>query len=265
MRSHDDSSPGVAPGRGAGKAPRVHRYEVPVTGLDPALSGLKIVQLSDLHVGMLTPHAFIRGAVERARAEQPDLVVMTGDYVCYSPKYVPMLGEVVAGFEVPTVCVLGNHDYWTDGQGVQKTLAKNGYDVLRNQHTRLTVKGAPLTVVGVDDAVTRQSDVERAFLGLKPPAETGEARLVLTHVPSTFPQIAAYGPSLALAGHTHGGHVHIPGVTDRVFKRLGSPYLKGFYRKDDSLLYVNSGIGSSSVPIRAGAPSEIAVFTLRPA
>ena len=79
---------------------------MPISGLDPALDGLRIAHLSDLHVGSLTPHRFIRAAVEMAQAEQPDLVAMTGDYVCYSPRFVPQLGELTQGFTVPTICVI---------------------------------------------------------------------------------------------------------------------------------------------------------------
>lgn len=243
------------------KRPRLHRYNVPVYGLDPAHDGLKIAHLSDLHVGILTSHRFIRAAVEMAQAENPDLVVMTGDYVCYSQRFVGKFGEIVGGFNVPTLCVLGNHDYWTDAHGVMDALTHHQYTVLRNQHTRFMVRNSPLTVVGIDDAVTGQADVARAFRGV----HSGDSRLVLSHVPSMFDPAAARGPALVVAGHTHGGHVQIPQLTERLFRKLGNPYLKGFYRTADSLLYVNCGIGSSSVPIRAGAPSEVAIFTLRAA
>lgn len=249
------------------RAPRVHRYTVPVPGLDPAHDGLVIGHLSDLHVGSLTAHTFIRRAVELIQEEQPDLVLMTGDYVCYSPKFVPRLGEIVSGLTAPTVCVLGNHDYWTDGHGVTRQLTHLHYDVLRNQSTELMIRGAPLTIVGIDDAVTRQSDVARAFRGARPShlIEEGRvgSRIVLTHVPSLVEPAAELGPALVLSGHTHGGHVQIPGLTNRLFKKLGMPYVKGFYRVGDSLLYVNCGVGSSSIPIRAGAPAEVALLTLR--
>lgn len=242
-----------------GIRPILNRYVVPVSGLDPAHNGLKIAHLTDLHVGILTPHRFIRAAVEMARAEKPDLVVMTGDYVCYSPRFVGRFGEVVSGLDVPTICVMGNHDYWTDGHGVIDALTKQHYAVLRNQHTRLNLRGSPFTVVGIDDAVTGQADVARAFRGV----HAGESRLVLTHVPSLADRIAEKGPAMVVSGHTHGGHVQIPKLTDRFFRSLGTPYVKGFYRVDDALLYVNCGIGSSSIPIRAGAPSEVAIFTLK--
>lgn len=241
--------------------PRLHRYKVPVFGLDPAHDGLKIAHLSDLHVGILTSHRFIRAAVEMAQAEHPDVVVLTGDYVCYSPRFVGRFEELIRGFNVPTVCVLGNHDYWTDAHGVIDALESHHYTVLRNQHTRIDVHGAPLTIVGLDDAVTHQADVARAFRGI----HKNDSRLVLSHVPSMIEPVAARGPALMLSGHTHGGHVQIPQLTERLFRKLGAPYLKGFYSVGDALLYVNCGIGSSSVPIRAGAPSEVAIFTLRAA
>lgn len=243
------------------RLPVLNRYTVPVVGLNPAHEGLRVAHLSDLHVGSLTSHQFIRNAVEMAQAEQPDLVVMTGDFVCYSPKFVPLLGTLVRGFTVPTVCVLGNHDYWTDGHGVTAELVREQYTVLRNQHTRLNLRGAPLSIIGIDDAVTRQNDVGRAFRGVHP----HDSRIILTHVPSLIDPISELGGGLALAGHTHGGHVQIPGLTDLLFRKLGQHYVKGFYRVRDSLLYVNSGVGSSSVPIRAGAPAELAILTLRTA
>ena len=110
VRSPDDGKDELRPLRGWGKRPRLHRYTVPIAGLDPALDGLRIAHLSDLHVGSLTPHRYIRAAVEMAQAEAPDLVAMTGDYVCYSPRFVKPFGEIISGFTVPTITVLGNHD-----------------------------------------------------------------------------------------------------------------------------------------------------------
>lgn len=258
---HAKIEPSAAETTRRARMPVLHRYTVPVVGLDPAHDGLRIAHLSDLHVGSLTSHRFIRDAVEMAQAETPDLVLMTGDFVCYSPKYVPLLGGLVRGFAVPTVCVLGNHDYWTDGHGVTSELLREQYTVLRNQHTRIQVRSAPLTIVGVDDAVTRQGDVQRAFSGI----HKTDSRIVLSHVPSLAMPASEFGGGLILSGHTHGGHVQIPGLTDRIFRKLGYDFVRGFYRVRDSLLYVNSGVGSSSVPIRAGAPAELAILTLRTA
>jgi predicted MPP superfamily phosphohydrolase len=243
------------------KGPRLLQHEVIVPGLDPAHEGLKVAHLTDLHVGMLTPDRKILRAIERAQAQKPDLVLLTGDFVCYSPKFVGRLAELVRGIAAPVYAVLGNHDYWTDGQGVRHALERNGYAVLRNGHSEITLNHAPLTVVGIDDAITGHADAKRAFRGVRKHG----SRLVLTHAPNVADRAAEFGPSLIVAGHTHGGHVNIPKVTAGIARRLGNRYLAGWYKVNGSMLYVNCGIGSSSVPIRAGAPSEVAVFTLRAA
>ena len=243
------------------RGPHLVRREVVVPGLDPAHDGLRIAQLSDLHVGLLTSQKKIRRAIHRAAAERPDLTVFTGDYLCYSPKFLGLLKELISEVEGPAVAVLGNHDYWTDGEGVRKVFEHAGISVLRNAHTEIMFNHAPLDVVGIDDAVTAHADPDRAFHGVK----AGRSRIVLTHVPSIADIAASYGSSLILAGHTHGGHVNIPKITAGIARRLGNRYLAGFYDVGGSLLYVNKGIGSSSVPIRAGAPSEVALLTLRAA
>jgi uncharacterized protein len=243
------------------RSPRVVEHVVDVPGLSPYHDGLRIAHLTDLHVGMLTPHRKIARAVERAQAARPDLILMTGDFVCYAPRFVGKLGELVRGIEAPVYAVLGNHDYWTDGEGVRRVLERSGYAVLRNGHSEITLRGEPLSVVGIDDAITRHADVKRAFHGVK----RGGSQIILTHVPSLADRAAELGRGLILAGHTHGGHVNIPRVTERIAARLGSRYLAGFFDVGGSKLYVNRGIGSSSVPIRAGAPSEVAIFTLRAA
>ena len=235
------------------------REDVVVPGLDPAHEGLRIAHLSDLHVGLLTSEHKIRRAIHRAAAERPDLTVLTGDYLCYSNKFVGLFAELMKEIEGPAVAVLGNHDYWSDGEGARLALERAHIPVLRNQRTEITLKGATLDLVGIDDAVTAQADPRRAFAGLK----RGRSRIVLTHVPSLGDICASYGSSLILAGHTHGGHVNIPKITEGIARRLGNRYLAGFYEIGESVLYVNRGVGSSSVPFRANAPSEVALLTLR--
>src|SRR5437016_12981609 len=97
------------------RGPRLAAHEVTIPGLDPAHDGLRVAHLTDLHVGMLTPDRKILRALEVAEAERPDLVLLTGDFVCYSPKFVGRLAELVRGLSAPVYAVLGNHDYWTDG------------------------------------------------------------------------------------------------------------------------------------------------------
>ena len=134
-------------------------------GLSPAHQGLKVVQISDVHVGPHTPPERILAAVKEANAFEPDLVALTGDYLSKDRGGVGLVRELLGGIAAPAVAVLGNHDHWVDPEGATAALEEMGYAVLRNQHTTLTLRGEPFTVVGIDDGYTKQADPERALKG----------------------------------------------------------------------------------------------------
>jgi predicted MPP superfamily phosphohydrolase len=245
--------------------PRVSEHEVRIRGLDPRHDGVRIAQLSDIHVGNMTPASHVRAAVAAANASAPDLIVMTGDYVCWRRHEVAQAGEQLAGLRASRVlAVLGNHDYFVWGAGIASALRRNGYEVLRNQTTVSDVRGAPLAVIGVDDPVTRHDDLDAAFAGV--PADA--TKVVLCHAPDRGPALAARGADVVLSGHTHGGQIYIKGVTDRIMKRIGLRYRRGMYAMDDRCtLYVTPGVGFSGVTRRVGegTDAEVAVLTLRAA
>jgi hypothetical protein len=243
---------------------RVTEVEIRVKHLDPRHDGLRIAQLSDIHVGTITPRAHVRAAVASANAAKPDLIVLTGDYVGWRRDEADLAGDQLAGLEAPRVlAVLGNHDYFTWGSGVTAALERNGYEVLRNQSTIAHVRGAPLALVGVDDPVTRHDDLDVAFKGV--PADL--TRVVLCHAPDRAPAIARRGADLVLSGHTHGGQIYIKGITDRIMKKVGLHFRRGLYELGDSRLYVTPGVGFSGVRQRIGegTAAEVAVLTLRAA
>ncbi|HWO19599.1 MAG TPA: metallophosphoesterase [Kofleriaceae bacterium] len=245
--------------------PRLSEHEVRVPGLDPRHDGVRIAQLSDVHVGDKTPASHVRAAVAAANRAEPDLIVLTGDYVCWKRSDAPLVGEQLSGLRAPRVlAVLGNHDYFTWGAGVRTALERNGYEVLRNQTTIADVRGAPLAVVGVDDPVTRHDDLDAAFAGAPPDVP----RVVLCHGPDRAPAIAQRGVALVLSGHTHGGQIYLRGITDRLMKRIGLHYRRGMYPLgSDAQLYVTPGVGFSGVTRRVGegTDAEVAVLTLRAA
>ena len=245
--------------------PLVTEHEVYVDGLDPRHDGVRIAQLSDIHVGNLTPAPHIRAAIASANAAKPDVIALTGDYVCWRRHEVALAADQLAGLSAPRVlAVLGNHDYMVWGTGMKAALERNGYEVLRNQTTVARVRGAPLAVVGVDDPVTRHDDLDAAFAGA--PADV--PRVVLCHGPDRAPAIAQRGASLVLSGHTHGGQIYVRGITDRLMKRIGLNYRRGLYALGgDSQLYVTPGVGFSGITRRAGegTHAEVAVLTLRAA
>jgi uncharacterized protein len=242
--------------------PRLNEITVEVADLDPRLDGFTIAHLSDIHVGSLTPAQHIRSAIEIANAAKPDLIALTGDYVCWRRDEAALISAQLAGLKARRVlAVLGNHDYFTSSDDVSRGLGDCGYEVMRNHCTTIDVDGAALTFIGVDDPVTRHHHLGAAFAG----AATGP-RVVLCHSPQLAPSLSARGADLVLSGHTHGGQLYVKGVTDRILKRLGIHYRRGLFNIDDrTKLYVTPGVGFSGVTRRLGegTAAEVALLTLR--
>lgn len=239
---------------------RAERVTFFVPGLDPAHDGLRVAQLSDLHVGPRTSPEVIRRAIEEANAFAPDLVVLTGDYLSRRRAEVAGMREQLGGLAAPTVAVLGNHDVWVDPRGAAAALRGHGYEVLENAWTRVRLRGAPFTIVGVGDHLTRRDDVAAAVRGLGP----GAAPLVLAHGPRTAERLATLDrPLLCLSGHTHGGQINLPIVTRLLLASLREPYVRGRYEVGDVQLYVNRGVGMSGIRVRINAAPEVTLATLR--
>ena len=239
---------------------RPERVTFALPGLDPAHDGLRVAQLSDVHVGRRTAPETIRHAVEQANAFAPDLVVLTGDFLSYSRADVEGVRALLGGLAAPTVAVLGNHDVWVDPQGAADALRGHGYEVLENAWTRVRLRGVPFTIVGVGDHHTRRDDVAAAVRGL--PA--GVAPLVLAHGPRTADRLRALGrPLVCLSGHTHGGQINLPVLTPLLLASLREPYARGRFQLGEVQLYVNRGIGMSGLRVRINSPAEVTLATLR--
>lgn len=233
--------------------------DVVVAGLDPAHDGLRVAQLSDLHIGTMTPEHRIRGAIATVNALKPDIVALTDDFATYSKKPLPLVAEQLAGLEAPTVAVLGNHDHFVGAPDVLRSVARAGYSTLRNQNTVLRLRGVDFTVAGIDDGGTGHDDAPRTLKGI------AGSRIVLTHNPITVRKLPQNAGLLCLAGHTHGGQIVIPPVTDALANAFGQPYIRGRYQVGGNVLYVNRGLGfgRSSDFLHHGSEPEVTLFTLR--
>ena len=240
-------------------------FDVTIAGLDPRLNGVRIAHLSDIHVGNMTPQSHIRAAIDLANEATPDVIALTGDYVCWRRHEVELARTQLAGLRAPRVlAVLGNHDYFTWGTGMADALTENGYQVLRNESTAVEINGASLHVVGVDDPVTQHHDLDASFANVPVAAN----KLVLCHSPDQSHALAPYGSDLILSGHTHGGQLFVPGVTDRLMRKVGLHHRRGMYAIDErTQLYVTPGVGFSGVTQRFGdgTVAEVALITLRAA
>jgi uncharacterized protein len=240
------------------RAPALSDHQVPSPRIHRTLDGVRIGQLSDLHVRTGIRPRRLHAAVEALNALRPDLVVLTGDYVCFSPRPLPLLTEALRELRVPTFATLGNHDHYSGAAQVTRALERAGVDVLRNESRALALRCGRLHLVGIDDSVTGHHDPDRAFCGVPEDA----TRVVLAHDPALADHLAGYRPALICSGHTHGGQIYFRRLTPYLSSRIGLKYLAGFFELDGAVLFVNRGMGAS-VPLRFGAPIEMAQLTLR--
>ena len=241
----------------------VEEVELKVRGLDEVHDGIRIAQLTDIHIGNNTPDGRVLAAVEAINAAQPDLVVLTGDYVTRKGDPLERVPDLLRGLRGDVTAVLGNHDHWTDARTIRKDLEHCGFAVLQNASTTLSVRGKPFTIFGVDDDVSHHADVAVTWKGAP---QTG-SRLVLAHSPPTVDQLPSDGGLVCLSGHTHGGQVYLGAVTEGLFSRVGQPYVRGLYQVNGNSLYVSRGLGfgRGSPLMRVGSEPEVTVITLRAA
>ena len=233
--------------------------------LPPALSGLSVVQFSDVHVGPLLQTKFIESLVEQANRQKPDLVVITGDLVDGSlaelREHVQALGRLKSRFG--TYFVTGNHEYYSGVDDWLPELRRLGIRVLRNERVVLGDAAASIDLAGVDDSSAGRfgmghgADVGRATAGRDPEREL----LLLAHQPKAIVDAAAAGVGLQLSGHTHGGQIwpfnHVVGLVQ--------PYVAGLYQHDPATqIYVSRGTGFWGPPMRLAAPAEITKLVLAP-
>jgi predicted MPP superfamily phosphohydrolase len=242
----------------------VERVTVGVPDLSPALAGLRIAHLSDLHWGPYTGQKEIRAAVERANALSPDLIVLTGDYVLWSADYAVPCARELAALQAPlgVFAVPGNHDYWTDIEVVTAQLRAAGVTMLRNSAYWLGVGGVPLWLVGIDDVTEQHHDLEAALVDVP----SGEPILLMVHEPDLADDVARlpHQVLLQLSGHSHGGQVNLPPLGPLVLPSLARKYPAGLQTVPGSALwvYTSRGVGLIPPPVRFNCRPEIALLTL---
>ncbi|MEO8563683.1 MAG: metallophosphoesterase [bacterium] len=246
----------------------VRRVDVEVPSLAKEFDGLRIVQLSDLHIGPHTNRRFLRRVVDEARALEPDLIAVTGDLVDDRAEDVAAYARALGPLDAPlgTYMIPGNHDVYAGWEEVERSLrAANLGTVLVNDVHLLHRGSATIALVGTGDPAggSRGSsraapDVERALARVPESATV----IAFAHNPKLWPALAARGVALTLSGHTHWGQFALP----KLGWSLASPFLDhamGAHVDRDSLLYISPGTGYWGIPFRLGASPEVTLVTLR--
>jgi hypothetical protein len=227
---------------------------------------MRVAHLTDLHIGRVTPFAIQREAQVMVNAQNPDLVLITGDFVCHSQLYLDQLTHLMGGFCAPVIAVLGNHDYWAGADEVSMALRRAGVEVLRNQNTTITVRGQRIQIVGLDDAYTGHAQRDKAVAGLRPDLPS----LALSHIAEEADLLWPHGIPLVLSGHTHGGQITLARLHEITLGKIGGhKYVHGLYgsrqaNNNAGAVYVGAGIGAAVMPFRIGerGKREVTIFEL---
>jgi hypothetical protein len=241
----------------------IERVTLRLPRLHPAFGGYRIVHLSDIHLDSWLGIDRLREIVTTVNTLQPDLVVITGDYVTatlqpYYADYVKGLRQLSAWDDV--VGVLGNHDHWMDAQAIRQLLRDSQVRNISNDVLTLRRGEAQLHIAGVDDVWEQQHRLE---LVLEKLPEDGAA-ILLAHEPDFADESAATGRfDLQLSGHTHGGQVHLPFFGPPVLPHLGYKYPRGLYRVGSMLQYTTRGVGMIPPTIRINCRPKITLLTLQ--
>ena len=248
----------------------VRRVDVEVPGLAPEFDGLRIAQLSDLHVGPHTSRRFLRRIVEATGKLSADLIAVTGDLVDDRSEDVASYAKALGSLTAPlgVYMIPGNHDVYAGWDDVERALrdAQLG-TILVNEARVLRRGGAAIALVGTGDpaggsrgASRSAPDVERALARVP----EGATVIAFAHNPALWPSLAARGVALTLSGHTHWGQFAVPFLG----WSLASPFLEhamGAHTQEDATLYISPGTGYWGIPFRLGASPEITLVTLHSA
>ncbi|MEE2750395.1 MAG: metallophosphoesterase [Myxococcota bacterium] len=242
--------------------PKVRRTSIECLALAPGLEGFRVVQITDLHVGQTLGAEWLKGVVASVNAQDPDIVVITGDLV---EGVVGEIGGLVSGLadlhaRHGVFFVTGNHEYYYGAAAWMAEVERLGIEVLLNTHTVIERGNARLLVAGVADWDAARFSPEQASdpVGALQGAPAVDFKLLLAHQPRTAPVASKAGYDLQISGHTHGGQI----FPFHLLVPMQQPFRQGLHRVGGMQIYVSRGTGYWGPPIRLGAPAEISVLEL---
>lgn len=245
------------------KVPDVNRISIELPNLPPALEGMRVVQLSDLHLSRLFDGRWMQDVVDKTNGLDADLVLITGDLIDGTPRarlydVAPLKGLRAA---LGVIAIPGNHEYYFNETAWRKEFEQLGVKVLINDHFLISKSSAQLAIAGVTDEVAASynlpgPNLERAIEGIP----TTTPIILMKHRPERASAAATEGVALQLSGHTHGGM--ILGL-NQIARYANDGFVSGQYQVGGMTLYVSNGTALwNGFPIRLGVPSEITELTL---
>jgi uncharacterized protein len=270
---------------------QVHRVEIPISNLPAALDGMKIAQLSDIHMSGYMPRSQVRRAIDMANDLGADLAVVTGDFITGADDPLDECIEEIRRLSAPLGIYgcNGNHEIYAQAEDrAQELFTQFGMRLLRRENALISFRGAKFNLIGVDYQRERNPGGRRisTLSGVEPLIRNDVPNILLSHNPNSFSRAAELGVELSLAGHTHGGQIQVEILDHRLSPaRFITDYVAGLYIRPlftpaktvasqkflhaatlqgpHAAIYVNRGLGTVGAPVRLGVPPEISLLTLR--
>jgi uncharacterized protein len=272
---------------------QVHRVEIPMANLPPALDGLQIAQISDIHLSDYMTPSDVRRAVEMTNELGAHIAVVTGDFITRGSDLIADCVDEVRQLRAPLGVwgCNGNHEIYAGVEDIAERLfTQAGMKLLRYENAQIVFRGAQFNLIGVDYQRERtvSGQKQEMLVNLDSLVRRDMPNILLSHNPNTFNRAAELGIELSLAGHTHGGQIQVEILDHRLSPaRFITDYIAGLYQRPlfapaglrgahsgialanpgeespASRLYVNRGLGTVGAPVRLGVPPEISLLVLR--
>lgn len=239
-------------------------HEIPCARWPAGTRPLRVAFASDLHAGPTTHPSLLAEAAAALRATAPDVLLLGGDYVYLHAEGIHELAPLLADLPAPLgrFAVFGNHDLWAHDVVLRRELERAGFRVLVNENVRLPAPFEHVSICGLDDPWVGEPDVRATFDG------AGDVKILLMHAPEGMMLVADEPFDVAVCGHTHGGHIALPGgIPIVVAGPLSRRYSDGLHRIDGAAgvrpMIVSRGIGATESALRLFADPDVRVLTLR--
>ncbi|HKW57257.1 MAG TPA: metallophosphoesterase [Candidatus Acidoferrum sp.] len=281
---------------------RIHQVDIALPNLPTGLVGLRLLQISDIHLSGYMPRSQVRRAVDMANGLNADIALVTGDFITGAGDPIADCIEELRRLRVPLGVwgCNGNHEIYAGAEATAQLLfAQNGMKLLRQESAQISLNGDSFNLIGVDYQRERTPGGRRVQLlqGVPPLVRRDMPNILLSHNPNSFNRAAELGIELSLAGHTHGGQIQVEILDHRLSPaRFITDYVAGLYQRPMfapapnerasspspafeknhrslfpnrssalASIYVNRGLGTVGAPVRLGVPPEITLLTLRQA
>ena len=245
----------------------VRQETIQIDNLPKELTGLRIALIADIHSGgPFIDDNKLRQIVELTNQQNPDLIVLLGDYMSpnswHSRRVEPeVTAAAMKNLHAPlgVYAVLGNHDWWYNGGKVRRAFEANGIPVLDDEVAEVKWQNGSFWLVGLADFWTRPQHVSETIAKVP----QGAPVIAITHNPDVFPGLPQSVP-LLLTAHTHGGQVNLPLIGAPIVpSRFGRKYTAGHVFENGHHMFVTTGIGTSILPVRFRVPPEIVILTIK--